>query len=186
MPAASMTSNRPAPVRIAAAWLPRALAYIGIVFIVTEGNVSGWPVLGTVAALVAAIDAAASGWRSWNLRPLAALQFGVYFLLHSVRAGFDVAWRALHPRLPIAPGMASFELRLTDPASRVLLANVLSLLPGTLAVELEHGTLHLHLLDKRLPAEPSLRELERRIARLQGVALDATADASGGVAGAAT
>lgn len=168
-----MTSALPSFGRVAAAWLPRALAYAGVLGIVAEGTSANGLFIVLVAALVAELDAAASRWQAWTVRPLALARFAGFFIAHSVRAGANVAWRAVHPRLPIAPGMARFALRLPDPGSRVLFANVASLLPGTLAVELDADTLHLHLLDVAMPVEPSLRTLERRIAALRGVALDA-------------
>lgn len=161
----------------AVAWSQRAVAYSTAVWVVAEGNATGWAFLLPIAALVAVLDARASGWRVWRVRPLAAARFAAFFIVQSARAGVDVALRALHPRLPINPDLTVYPLRLRDPSSRVLLANAVSLLPGTLSVQLDADTLQLHVLDAGMRAEPALRELEQRIAALHGVALDARGDA---------
>lgn len=167
-----MTSRHPAFASAVAASSQRAAVYAVVLWIVAEGDLAGWMFLLPIAALVGTLDAAASGWRIWRVRPLAAARLAGYFIVQSVRAGVDVALRALRPSLPIDPGMTLFALRLTDPASRVLFANVVSLLPGTLAVRLDGERLHLHVLDAGVAVEPGLRELERRVAALHGTALE--------------
>jgi multicomponent Na+:H+ antiporter subunit E len=51
--------------------------------------------------------------------------------------GLDVAWRALHPALPIEPQFQRFRLHLPEGQPRTLMVSVLSLMPGTLSAELE-------------------------------------------------
>jgi multicomponent Na+:H+ antiporter subunit E len=48
----------------------------------------------------------------------------------------------------------------------------LSLVPGTLSVELRGGELELHLLDRAAPIERELRELEAHIAAALGLRLE--------------
>lgn len=47
-----------------------------------------------------------------------------------------------------------------------LFAATLSLLPGTLSVRVDGGTLHLHVLDARRPVVAEAHEAQRRIARM--------------------
>ena len=49
-------------------------------------------------------------------------------------ANFQVAWLVLHPRMPIEPNMVPLEVDIDRVASRVLLANSITLTPGTLTV----------------------------------------------------
>lgn len=97
---------------------------------------------------------------------LAALIFGGYFLLRSVVAGVDVARRLLSPRLPIRPGYVTYTTSLPAGSPRWLLANVLSLLPGTLSVTLRGDQLELHCLDTALPVREDVASTELRIARM--------------------
>lgn len=100
----------------------------------------------------------------------AALRALAWFGWRSLLAGWTVALRALRPRPDLAPGFITLRPRLRDPAARVLLANALSLMPGTLSVELRGDDLELHLLDCTAPIEPELRALEARIAAMLGLA----------------
>ena len=87
-------------------------------------------------------------------------------LLRGLWAGFDVARRALDPRLPVAPDW----VRVSAPAGpddlRVLLGGVISVLPGTLAAGPSGASLEVHVLcvDGFDPA--SIRADERRVRRL--------------------
>ncbi len=82
-----------------------------------------------------------------------------------------MAWRALDPRLPIAPQMIDYPLRLPSGLPRVMLVNIMSLLPGTLSAELEGQVLKVHVLDGRRNVFPELAALERSVARISGVTL---------------
>jgi multicomponent Na+:H+ antiporter subunit E len=131
----------------------------------------GWPVAlatvlaATLASLVLAPPAAA--W--W--RPGALARFVVFFLWQSARGGVDVAARAMHPRLPIDPAELVFPIRLPEGPARTFFVAVVGLLPGTLSLEVGAEALRVHLLDRRLAAEPSLRRLEARVAELFGTGL---------------
>ena len=61
--------------------------------------------------------------------------------------------------------MLEIRLRLPPGISRALLANTLSLQPGTLSVELADDRLHLHVLDARVPVEPQFRRVGAHRAR---------------------
>ena len=81
-------------------------------------------------------------------------------------AGVDVARRLLSPRLPINPGYVSYTTSLPAGGPRWLLANVLSLLPGTLSVTLRGDQLELHCLDTALPVREDVARTELRITRM--------------------
>ena len=83
-----------------------------------------------------------AGIRAWKLIPL----FGAFFL-HGLRGGLDVAWRAIHPRLPIHPGWTKVRLASDHAAANTLLGGMVSLVPGSLAAAAAEGTMDLHLLD---------------------------------------
>ncbi len=102
------------------------------------------------------------------LRPrlIASLVFSGYFLLRSVAAGVDVARRLLSPRLRISPGYITYTTSLSAGSPRWLLANTLSLLPGTLSVTLRGSDLELHCLDTTMPVSEDVARTELRIARI--------------------
>lgn len=142
-------------------------------WIISEGDTRGlW--FGTVAAaLVAWFSARFFVDSEHRIRWRALPGFAAFFLVESVAAGVDVAARLLRPSLPIQPGKITLATRLPGGAPHWLLANTLSLLPGTLSVSLRGDALVLHGLDLRMDLEASVRKVETRIARLFGCPLEA-------------
>lgn len=116
-----------------------------------------------------------------GVRVGAALGFAGYFLLHSFLGGWDVAWRALHPRMPLSPGFVRFRMRVRTPRARLLLAWTTSLLPGTATVGLRGRILRVHALDASSDVTRRLRHLERHVARLCGEPYIAKGDSTGRV-----
>ncbi|WP_413895314.1 Na+/H+ antiporter subunit E [Rhodoferax sp.] len=137
----------------------------------TLADGTAWAFGAPVVLLAAGASVALQPTRCVRLRPLALARFAGFFALRSVRAGLDVARRALSPRLPLAPTLLDYSLRLTSEPARVFLANTLSLLPGTLSADLTGDRLRVHVLDASLPIEQELRAAEVRIAALFGQSL---------------
>ena len=97
-------------------------------------------------------------------RYLWALVFIGVFLWQVLLANLDVAYRILHPRLPIRPGIVKIRTALESTTARILLANAITLTPGTLTVELvDGGWLYVHWLYVRStdPGEAGARIAER-------------------------
>ncbi len=63
-----------------------------------------------------------------------------------VFANFHVAKIVLSPKLLITPSVMSFETRLEKPLSRTILANSITLTPGTLTVKMQGKSLIVHCL----------------------------------------
>lgn len=137
-------------------------------WVVAEGRIDGWLLGGT--AVVAATWASVALWpqAAHGLRLAVLPGFLVLFLADSVRGGWQVALMALRGRKALQPGYLELPLNLPAGAPQIMLANVLSLMPGTVAVELEDDRLRLHVLDEAQPVAAEARMMERRIAVLFG------------------
>lgn len=143
------------------------LGLFGLLWLViTEGRPGSWVVGLVFVAAATWLSLALHQSPGWRLRPLGLLRFVPYFAWYSLRGGVDVAWRALHPRMPLNPGLLEYQLRLPTPAARVFLAGVLSLLPGTLGARIEGPRLIVHALDLEQNLPEALAELEVRVADL--------------------
>jgi multicomponent Na+:H+ antiporter subunit E len=141
-------------------------------WLIARGQVDAW-LIGLPAVALAAAASVSLGGRALPRLALAGLPgFAALFLRESVRGGLDVARRTLAPRLRVQPGFRSYRMQLQDPRARVLLVNCISLLPGTLAAQLEGDRVELHLLDTGDNPDPELLRLERAIARLFGLRLE--------------
>lgn len=145
------------------------LAWAAFWWLINEGDAASWVVgLPTVlaAAAISTWLAPPLGWW-WNLRGLP--HFVWYFGRSSLEGGFDVAWRAFHPRLPIDPGIIEYRMRLPEGTGRVFFANAISLCPGTVSMRMREDRLLIHVLDMRQPVHQRLGELERMVSVLFGV-----------------
>lgn len=75
---------------------------------------------------------------------IATIRYFLYFFTELVKANFTLARVVLSPSLPINPGFSKARTRLKTPMARMLLANSITLTPGTLTVELEGEWLYVH------------------------------------------
>lgn len=73
-----------------------------------------------------------------------ALLFILFFLKELVKSNLSLAAIVLSPDLPIKPGIVKVRTRLKSRMGRLLLANSITLTPGTLTVELEGEWLYIH------------------------------------------
>jgi multicomponent Na+:H+ antiporter subunit E len=82
------------------------------------------------------------------LNPVRLFWFLVYVVFlawYVVKANLDVAYRVLHPAMPIRPGIVKVNTRLTTPAAITMLSNSITLTPGTLTVNATiDGVLYIH------------------------------------------
>ncbi len=75
------------------------------------------------------------------------VEYFFIFLWALIVANLDVARRVISPRLPINPGIVKFRTRLTSDFARMILANSITLTPGTLSVDVIGDTFYIHWID---------------------------------------
>lgn len=77
------------------------------------------------------------------------------FSYEVAKANLQVIYLVLHPKMPIRPGIISFTTRHRSPLGTTLLANSITLTPGTLTMDLspDGKTLYVHTLDISDPEE---------------------------------
>lgn len=174
-----MTTTAPQPPTVSTAFRLRrglfrtawmALLWLGLVGWDPSAWVVGAPVVLAAAWISVKLLPAISWW--WS--PLGAVRFAGYFLRESLRGGWDVARRALSPRLALAPAIVRYPLHLPPGPSRLFLCSAISLLPGTAVVAIEDQHLCVHVLDHTPRVLGELRTLEQRVAGLFGVKLTST------------
>ncbi len=69
------------------------------------------------------------------------------FVFYMVRANLDVAYRALHLNMPIRPGIVRIKTALTNELALTMLANSITLTPGTLTVDIIDDDLYIHWIN---------------------------------------
>jgi multicomponent Na+:H+ antiporter subunit E len=68
----------------------------------------------------------------------------IIFVWECIKANFDVAYRVLHPAMPIKPGIVKVKLSLKTNIAKTILANSITMTPGTISVDLIDDTLYVH------------------------------------------
>ena len=73
------------------------------------------------------------------------------FLWEVMKANIDVAYRVIHPDMPIHPGIVKVRTALKSDTGLTFLANSITLTPGTLSVDIdrEKGFLYVHWIEVR-------------------------------------
>ncbi len=109
-------------------------------------------VIGIVLSLLTSIIFCQSCnvFNEFKFTPLAFLysvKFVFIFLIELIKSNLDVAIRVLTPSLPINPGIVEVKTKLTSKMARMLLANSITLTPGTLTVEIIDDSLFIHWID---------------------------------------
>lgn len=142
--------------------------WLTILWVLLWGNLSAANVLGGIAVAIGvllfsrlprlfyrrSVDAAL-------INPVATLWFGVYVLYKLVEANLLLAWEIVTPRNKINTGVVAVPLRTDSEAAMLVVANVITLTPGTITFEARHteeatdtppvlfvNVLHLHDLER--------------------------------------
>ena len=70
-----------------------------------------------------------------------------------IKSNLNVAYRIIHPKLPIRPGIVKVKTRLKSDMGLTFLANSITLTPGTMTVDIDrdHEVLYIHWLDVKSP-----------------------------------
>ena len=130
-----------------------ALFILSYAFYLVLGSFSPFDLV--TGGVTAAIVALTLDHVSFEVSPSArrvpglALRMAIYtpYLLWEILvANFRVAYVVLHPDLPIDPSVERFEAAVWGGAAVTTLANSITLTPGTLTVEANGRSLHVHAL----------------------------------------
>lgn len=81
------------------------------------------------------------------LQPHRYFWFVIYlavFIRECIKANLDVAYRVLHPAMPIRPGIVKVKTTLKSDLARTLLANSITMTPGTISVDIIDDYLYIH------------------------------------------
>ncbi len=109
-----------------------------------ESVAIGVLVAGLVAVTLSANLSYLSGYRFTPASIAATFAYVGYFLLQLVKSNLAMAGLVLTPDLPVRPAIVRVRTGLKNPIARLLLANSITLTPGTLSVEMKGEWLYIH------------------------------------------
>jgi len=106
-------------------------------------------IVGCVAAIICSAVFGRSYFHDVHkfLQPHRYFWFIIYlfiFIWACIKANFDVAYRVLHPAMPIRPGIVKVKTSLKSDFARTLLANSITMTPGTITVDIIGDYLYIH------------------------------------------
>jgi multicomponent Na+:H+ antiporter subunit E len=106
-------------------------------------------IVGSVAALITTLIFGRYFLRNVYkfLQPHRYFWLMVYLLIFiwaCIKANFDVAYRVLHPAMPIKPGIVKVKTELKSEFARTILANSITMTPGTISVDIIGDYLYIH------------------------------------------
>lgn len=101
-----------------------------------------------------------------RLRPLHALVFLGYFVVKLVQANLHMAWTIVNPRSRIESGIVAVRLRGVSDGLTTVVANFITLTPGTLTLDVRRDptTLYVHVM--QLGSADDVRKAVLRIEQL--------------------
>ncbi len=85
------------------------------------------------------------------------------FIIELIKSNIDVARIVLNPKLPINPGIVELESKLSSDFAKMVLANSITLTPGTLTVDIIENKIFVHwLYVKGTDSETTYNEIAKK------------------------
>lgn len=100
--------------------------------------------------------------RAWGL-----LRYLPWLLFEIFKANLDVAYRTIHPRMPIDPRLISFRTSLKEDLGITTLANSITLTPGTVTIEAAPEEFVVHAISESAAGGLLSGEMVRRVERIE-------------------
>ena len=104
---------------------------------------------------------------SWYIKT--GIKFLIYhpWLIYQIFvSNFHVAYLVLHPKMPIEPTLVEFDTTLVSERAQVMLAQSISLTPGTVTVDASDGKFLIHCLSRTTRQGIEDGVLQKRIAQV--------------------
>ena len=127
--------------------------FLFVVWLLLSGTLA-WEEV-TVGLLIAVLVAVlASAFPVQENRPRARIHRAGFLLIYipvffweMLKANFDVAYRVVHPKMPIRPGIVQIKTNLRSDIAKLILGNSITLTPGTLTIEIVGDNLLIHWIN---------------------------------------
>lgn len=171
----------------------RAVQILGltIVWMLLWGEITPWLVVGgllTAWLVVVVFPFPKAPWVA-TVRPWPLIVLASRFAVDVVRASAEVAWIAIRPQSPPKSAVIRVDLRTHSELLMTVTGELVSLVPGSLIVELapQTSSMYLHVLDGSTPeaidrARARVLEQEERVVRALAPAAERDSICSGGAA----
>lgn len=144
------------------------LILAAIWFLLTEGSLLSWIVGIPAIILGLKVKRLLPAQSTFGVASFAVFPFLIFFAQQSLLGGIDVALRTIRPACRLSPRLITYTFQMSNEIARAFFANVVSMLPGTLSVDMIADGVQIHLLDENLSNVENLQRLESKVAALFG------------------
>ncbi len=136
------------PVRFLYSWVVFFIVWLAFTTSLAPAEVITGAVVSLILAAISYETFTGWGFKGIKLSNLWwSVVYVINFIWLMVKANFNVAKIVLTPSLPINPGIVEFETKLTNPYAKMVLANSITLTPGTFTVDVVDNKYYIHWLD---------------------------------------
>lgn len=161
---------------------PLLLLWLTAVWVGLWGSVTAANVLGGIAVAVVLVLTLplTEVNEDDDVRAVPLLRFGAHFAVDLVRASLQVALLVVRPRTQLRQAVLAVPVRGASDRLLTLLANAISLTPGTLTLEVDRprSTLYVHVIDVG-EGPQALERVRASIRRVEDLAVQAVGSAEG-------
>jgi len=133
--------------RYIAVFILSLIFWLLLTFSLTLSNL----IVGSVASLLCSAIFARYYFHNVSkfLQPNRYFWFLIYlftFIWACIKANFDVAYRVIKPSMPIKPAIVKVKTTLKSEFAKTLLANSITMTPGTITVDIIDDEFYVHLI----------------------------------------
>jgi multicomponent Na+:H+ antiporter subunit E len=86
-----------------------------------------------------------------------------------IKSNIDVARRILSPRLPISPNVFTVRAAQKSDLGRVTYANSITLVPGTVTMDVDEDVITVHALTREAAADLKRGDMNRRVCHVEDI-----------------
>lgn len=130
-------------------------------------------VLGAVSTVIAVFLAARADLLDREIQPVlikpSILLYWVWLGREIIKANIDVARRILDPDLPISPTVFTIRAGQKTELGRVTYANSITLVPGTVTINVDKDVLTIHALTQEAALDLKHGQMDRRVCDVEQV-----------------
>ena len=102
------------------------------------------------------------------IRTIRFIRFLPWLLWQIVLANIDLALRTLHPKMPINPMLINFKNNLKTDLGMVILANSITLTPGTVTIDVNENEFLVHVISEKAAQSLISGEMQARVKKIEG------------------
>ena len=103
-----------------------------------------------------------------TVRIIRFIRYLPWLFLQVIMSNIDLAYRTLHPRMPINPRIISFKNEYKTDMGKVTLGNSITLTPGTVTISADEDEFIVHAITKESAKTLLSGKMQARIKKIEG------------------